>query len=125
MAFYRDFFETSSLKSALRALNRESPGVRYYRTTAEQFFYDVWSSYKKDQCTEKETKNRIKRIYRKLKAQSPSNFQSIGYIKRQFLGQEREFFEKYRDTYFMCDIDKGNQSRFAVTYEIAEENASR
>ncbi|MFW2373466.1 MAG: hypothetical protein ACN4GM_10135 [Gammaproteobacteria bacterium] len=125
LAFYRAFFEASSLKAALDALNAASPGVQYYRTTAEQFFYDVWSNYKKHHCTEKEIGNRIKRIYRMIKAQKPPRLPSIGQIKRNFRSQEQVLFEKYRNCYFMYDIEKANQERFPVTYEIAEEYASR
>ncbi len=34
-------------------------------------------------------------------------------------------FEKYRDTYFMYDINASNRTRFPVTYDEAEAYASR
>jgi hypothetical protein len=51
VAFYRTFFEASSLRVAIEMLNSTVPDGLYYRTSAKHFFYDVWVSYKRDQCT--------------------------------------------------------------------------
>ena len=125
ISFYRAFFNSSSLKEALRALNTASPGTQYYWNTAEQFFYDVWSNYKRKHCTKKEIANRARRIFRNAKEGKQSNVLSIDRIKRMFPSMEKQLFERYRNTYFMYDLDKGFQKKFPVTYEIAEKYASR
>jgi hypothetical protein len=124
-AFYRTFFESLSLKKAIDALNTGAPKGLYYRTTATQFFYDVWASYKKVQCTEEEIENRARRMYREAKKQNLPRTPSIGQLKRLLRSQESRLFEKYRDTYFMYDIDELNRDRFPVTYIEAESYAMR
>ena len=125
IAFYRAFFVSSSLKDAIHALNAASPGVKYYRTSAEQFFYDVWAHYKRKMCTKKEIAKRARRIFRNEKAKKMFRVPSVGQIKRMFQNMEKLLFNRYRDAYFMYDVDKTYRTRFTVTYEIAEKNASR
>jgi len=125
--FYRAFFESSSLKKAIEALNTATSSNLYFRTTAQQFFYDVWVSYKKVQCTEQEIDNRARRMYIEIEAKAKSlpRTPNIGQLKQLIRGSERELFEKYRGLYFMYDLDNTNRTRFPVTYEEAEEYASR
>ena len=123
--FYRSFFKSSLLKKAIEALNANVPGNLYYRTSAQQFFYDVWAGYKNIQCTPQEIDNRARRMYREAKAQQLPRTPSVGQLKRLIRGREKEFFEKYRDIYFMYDLDDTNRTRFPVTYEEAEAYASR
>jgi hypothetical protein len=124
-AFYRTFFESLSLKKALDALNATAPKNLYYGTTAEQFFYEVWASYKKVQCTEQEINNRASRMYREAKSQNLPRTPRVGEIKRLIRSKESELFDKYRDTYFMYDIYDSNRNRFPVTYSEAEKYVSR
>lgn len=124
-AFYRTFFESLSLKKAIEVLSSGVPKDLYYRTTATQFFYDVWKSYKKVQCTEQELNNRARRMYREAKSKKLQRTPSIGNLKRLLRSQESALFEKYRDTYFMYDIDNSNRTRFPVTYKEAESYAVR
>lgn len=120
IAFYRTFFESSSIKLAIEALNAATSSNLYYRTTAQQFFYDVWISYKLVQCTPQEIERRARRMYREAKTQSLPRTPSIGQLKRLIRGRERELFEEYRDFYFMYDLDDTNRRRFPVTYKEAE-----
>lgn len=77
--FYKTFFETASLKAAIRALTSNAENTLYYRTTAEKFFYDVWASYKASECSEKAIALRARRIYRRLKREGASRVPSIGH----------------------------------------------
>ena len=123
--FYRSFFESSSLKKAIEALNTNAPGNLYYRTSAQQFFYDVWAGYKNIHCSPQEIDNRARRMHREAKAQQLPRTPRIGQLKRLIRGHEKEFFEKYRDIYFMYDLDNTNRTRFPVSYKEAEAYASR
>lgn len=118
--FYKTFFETLSLREAFKALRSTAPRGLYYRTTAQKFFYDVWVSYKTKQCTKKELHIRASRIHRIAKAQNLPVVPSIGNIKRMLKSQEKPMFEKYRDTYFMYDVDASNRERYPVSYNEAE-----
>jgi hypothetical protein len=123
--FYQTFFETGSLKSAIQALNASAERGMYFRTTAEEFFYAVWTSYKKIQCTEEEINKRARSMYRALKKKKVDKIPSIGSLKRTLRHREPELFDEYRDTYFMYDRVPENRERFAVTYKEAELRAAR
>ena len=118
--FYKTFFETLSLKKAIEALNKTAPPNSYYGTTAERFFYEAWASYKTNNCSEKMLTERAKRMYQKLKSKKMKEIPSIGHLKRKIHSSERNLFEKFRDTYFMHDLDEHNKTRFSVTYKKAE-----
>lgn len=124
-AFYRTFFELSSLKKAIEALNVSAPKNLYHRTSAERFFYDVWASYKRTFCTKQEVENRARRMYREVKSQGLPRTPSVGQLKRLIGSKEKSIFEKYRDIYFMYDIYESNRTRFPVTYDEVEAYASR
>lgn len=123
--FYKSFFESSSLKKAIEVLNATVPDDLYYRTSAQRFFYDVWATYKNIQCTPQEIDKRARRMYRTAKAQQLPRTPSVGQLKRLIRSGESELFEKYRNLYFMYDLDDANRERFPVTYEEAEVYASR
>ena len=122
--FYKTFFESYSLKKALVALESCTLKNTYYRTTAERFFYAVWSNYKTIHCTEQKIKERAQQIYQKVKMSSPSQAESVEKFEKLIREQESTSFEKYRDTYFMYDLDNSNRNRFPITYEKAEKFAS-
>lgn len=124
--FYKTFFREDSLKEALRALTARADAGLYYRTNAKQFFLDVWAGYKNNQCTDEEIDKRARALYRKAKKERSIPTPSIGKLKRAIRGGERDFFDRYRDKYFMYDRNQNNRTRFLVTYEEAEKyTASR
>jgi len=121
IALYKTFFVKFSLKEALIALQNTAPECLYYRTTAERFFYEVWCSYKKTQCTKSELHNRAKRMRKEAKnLQAMEQLPSIGFLKRLLAKKEPELFDKYRDRYFMYDISNTTKERYPVTYKDAE-----
>jgi hypothetical protein len=119
-AFYQTFFKTASLKEAIAALSARAQSNLYYRTTAEQFFYDVWASYKRNACSERQIDERARRMYRQAKSQNLPRTPGIGQLRRRLRSEEKRLFEKYRDRYFMYDINTSNRTRFPVTYKEAE-----
>ena len=123
--FYRTYFRTSSLKNAVLALTARGPVGLYYLTTAERFFYDVWASYKRHQCSDEQIQKRAQLMYREAKSRRLSPLPSIGQLKRRIRSEEPSLFERYRDTYFMYDLNASNRSRFPVTYEEAQAYAAR
>ena len=119
VAFYKAFFTSASLRDALIALQKTASEARYYRTTAERFFYEVWCSYKKLQCTPAELHNRARRMRKEAKLNGLNKLPSIGSLKRLIVNKDTELFEKYRDTYFLYDISKTTRERYPVTYKDA------
>lgn len=124
-AFYRTFFQTGSLKESIDALTSRAPSNLYYRTTAERFFYDVWASYKRNACSDEQIAQRARGLYRRAKSYNLKRTPSVGQLKRRIRSEEKGLFEKYRDTYFMYDINPSNRTRFPVTYREAEDYALR
>lgn len=119
--FYRTFFETLSLTEALKSLDQyaQAPNI-YYRISAEQFFYDVWSNYKLNYCTEEAIEYRAKKLFKRAQNDNISHATSIDQIKRKFREKEPIDFNIFRDTYFMYDLYEENKENFQVTYEKAE-----
>lgn len=124
-AFYRMFFQTGSLKKSIEALTSRALSDLYYRTTAERFFYEVWAGYKRNACSEEQFEERARRMYRQAKSHNLQRTPSVGQLKRRLKSEEKGLFEKYRDAYFMYDINASNRTRFPVTYKEAEAYASR
>lgn len=125
-SFYRTFFESLSTSKAVQALNVSALDISYIPTPAEEFFYVVWENYKKNQCSNKMIKKRAMDMYREAIALNLRGV-SIGQIKQLLSSkiQEKELFEKYRDTYFMYDLYPLHRTRFPVTYEAAESRVSK
>jgi len=123
-SFYKTLFDSLSLKKALNALDKETHSGLYYRTTAQNFFYDVWANYKTNLCTQKALENRAKQMRKKLEEQKILPLPSVDQIIGGLRSEESHLFEKYRDFYFMYDLDGNNKKRFPVTYEVAESYAT-
>lgn len=121
-AFYKTFFNTGFLKEAIAALTSRALKDLYYSTNAEQFFYDVWANYKRTQCSDEQIAIRARNLRRKLKRDKIPTIPSVGKLKRQFRSEEKGQFEKYRDKYFMYDLEPRNENRFPVTYKQATRN---
>lgn len=121
-AFYKTYFETRSLTTALKVLDAGASTDPYLRTTAEQFFYLTWADYKKNHCTEEQIEKRAWKMYLKAIKLKLSHLTSIVQLKRDLInpGFESKTLEKFRDHYFMYDIDGANRKRFPVTYKDAE-----
>lgn len=111
--------------AAIKALN-ENGGIKYYRTSAERFFYEVWCRYQKEDCTNSKLEERA-RSMRKMAKSDPriTKVPSIGHLKRKLKSSESALFENYRDTYFMLDRYPENSTRFKVTYSEAMRRCQR
>lgn len=124
-AFYAAMFRGEGTSAAIKALN-ENGGVKYYRTSAERFFYEVWCRYQKEECSSSKLEERARSIRKKFKEDRRiTKVPSIGHLKRKLKSSESELFEKYRDTYFMFDRYPENGTRFKVTYSEAMERCQR
>ena len=118
--FYRTLFSTGSPREAVDALNHVSTPSIYVRTTAEGFFYRVWRGYKDKHCTPQMLKARARRMREHAKELKLVPQVKVSEFKKRLIQDEPNLFNKYRDTYFMCDLYPENQQRFSVTYEKAE-----
>ena len=124
-AFYAAMFRGEGTSAPINTLN-ENGGVKYYRTSAERFFYEVWCRYQREECSRSKLGARARSMRKKAKADRRiTKVPSIGYLKRKLKSSESGFFEKYRDTYFMFDRYPENSTRFKVTYLEAMKRCQR
>ncbi len=77
--FYKTFFESQSLREALKALSAGTSADLYFGITAEQFFYAAWADYKKNHCTEEQIGKRAWKLYLKAIKQKLSHLTSIAF----------------------------------------------
>lgn len=120
-SFYRTLYSTRSPSKAIEVLNKETSQTPYYRTTAEQFFYRVWKSYKKLEFTESKMDGRLIRLREQIKLARPMiPPPSVSELDSVLREQEPQNFETFRNTYFMYEEFPENRKRFKVTYEKAE-----
>lgn len=122
--FYKTLFNSLSASEAIKALNDSTPGVVYFKTSAEQFFCEVWRGYKKNMCTEEMIEKLATRMHHEALSKRWHNIPSIEQFKQLISNrkEEKKLFEKYRDTFFIYDLFPSNRNRFPVTYEEAEEH---
>lgn len=118
--FYRTLFFTGSPKAAIDAFNQVSDHSKYWKTTAEWFFYNAWKGYKEKLCTPQKLKARARGIRNRAKLQKMVPLLKVSEFKKRLIRQEPEEFNKFRDCYFMYDLYPENQQRFSVTYKKAE-----
>jgi hypothetical protein len=122
-SFHSKVFESKSILDAIAALTANAGDHLYYHTSVKWFFYEVWASYKLNQCNEKAIRARAVALRKKLKntdARVPGVASVIRLLKRE----EEAHFDKYRDNFFMVDLFPENFDRFEVTYDEAERLAN-
>lgn len=119
LALYETLLRTRSAKQAVDAMCVTTPDTFIYRA-AHWVFQHVWDHY---QTTQETPEARLDRG-RKMAANPPDDY--VGPPVRpelfaQLLAEKnREFFDKYRRTFFLCDLFPEHETRFPVTYVAPE-----
>ena len=118
-AFYQEVFASGSGGMAVEKLNESSPkgDINYYFTDATTFFINVYKNYLAKHCTKKAYEDRARAMRKQLKKGNLSEIPSIGELRRKLKSTEKDFFEKYKEKYFMIDLFPENKNRFKVTYQ--------
>ena len=106
----------------MAALTRSAEERRYFYTTAEKFFLEVWRGYKLTECTPERIRNRVIRM-RDLAVSRGQPKQRLGEYKKMIRQSEALSFNRFRDSFFMADLFHEHKWRFRVTYEAAEKYA--
>lgn len=119
LALYETLMRTRSARQAVDAMRLATPDTFVYRA-AQWLFQHVWDHY---QATQETPEARLERG-RKMAANPPDNY--VGppvqpEVFAQLLAEKnREFFDKYRRKFFLCDLFPEHETRFAVRYEARE-----
>jgi len=121
--FYKNLFLSGALSEAVSALTTRAGDNLYYRETADGFFFTAWAGYKQKHATPSAVRERAKKIYRRVKNETGRHVAGVGSIKRSLKSKEKSLFEKFRNRYFMYDVDSNNITRFPITYNDAEKYA--
>ena len=119
-AFYKEFFNSFSLRNALDALCKNTPKGLYFTISAKDYFYRVWSMYTIQLCTDEAMESRAKDLYCKSKATMGIKTPTIKEWIYQLHKDNHVVFDKYRDVYFMYDLFPENNNRFNVSHDEAE-----
>ncbi len=117
-AFYREIFETADGSRAVSNLNKNvsEHDIDYYFTTADSFFKIVYKNYIKELCSIKAYDQRARKLRKRLKKDNIQNLPSIGKLRRRFKATQRDYFEKFREEFFMVDLFPENAERFNIKY---------
>lgn len=119
--FYTKLVKEHSFEEALAVLDENTSSGNYYRTSSKKFFYDAWANYKITLCTPGKIHERAKQVQKDSRRKGVLRVPGLGSIKRQLKSYEKPLFNKFRDTYFMYDLNTENIARFNVSYSEAEE----
>lgn len=115
-ALYLTLLSTKSPANAVQAMDQAiSPGL-FWRTTAQGLFEKGWHTYKIEHCTVSALEMRGKRMMESIRESGVSPLPSMDELMRQFIGHEPALFERYRQTFFMCDLCPEHSNRFPIKY---------
>ena len=115
--FYKELLSTLNWDVALSLLfSSSSRKADYWFVTAQGFFKKAYSRYLSENCSQSAYWSRAKGINAKL-TEEGRKYQSLQPLVYWFRNTEKEYFEKYRDKFFMVDLYPENSQRFNVDYE--------
>lgn len=119
-AFYRTLIETGNGNDAIKALANASEQNKltsfYHFTNAEFYFKETYLLYKNQECAPDRLEHRAKKLYRRLKKEQGSSTKSVGQLKRLLKIKQEEYFYKYTNKFFMCDLYDENKIRLNLEY---------
>lgn len=119
LALYETLLRTRSARQAVDAMRAATPDTFVYRA-AEWIFQHVWDHY---QQTQETPEARLERG-RRMAANPPDDYDEPPIQPEQFAqllaDKNREFFDKYRRKFFLCDLFPEHETRFTVRYQISE-----
>jgi replicative superfamily II helicase len=115
-ALYLTLLSAKSPTKAMEAFDSASePGV-FWRTTSQGLFEKAWARYKKEYCNEKAMEARANRMKDRAKELSIELLPTLAELKDRLHSHEPTAFERFRDTFFMCDLFPEHISRFPIKY---------
>ncbi|HEY0845604.1 MAG TPA: hypothetical protein VGE12_09555 [Noviherbaspirillum sp.] len=115
-ALYLTLLSTKSPANAVLAMDKAtSPGL-FWRTTAQGLFENVWRHYKSEHCTPSSLEMRGKRMIEHLRESGVSPLPSMDVLMKRFTSHEPVAFDRYRQTFFMCDLFPEHSNRFPIKY---------
>ena len=119
LALYETLLRTRSARDAVQAMIATVPETFVYRA-AEWMFQHVWDHY---QRTHETPEARLARGIR-MARNPPAGYDGVAIdaeVFAELLRQKnREFFDRFRRHFFLCDLYPEHEERFTVRYDNAE-----
>ena len=115
-ALYLTLLSTKSPAKAVEAMDIATRPGLFWRTTSQGLFEKGWALYKKEHCTTEALELRSSRMRERLKQDGVSLLPSTEELKSRLVSHEPIAFERYRQTFFMCDLFPEHSSRFPIEY---------
>ncbi len=115
-ALYLTLLSTKSLAQAVDAMNKASAPGLFLRTTSQGLFQKGWSIYKTEHCTTEAFALRAKRMHERAAQLAIKPLPSIDQLKKRLVDHEPTAFERFRRSFFMCDLYPEHSSRFPLQY---------
>ncbi|MDD5412089.1 MAG: hypothetical protein PHF31_11865 [Methylobacter sp.] len=115
-ALYLTLLSTKEPAKAVEAMDQATKPGLFWRTTSQGLFEKVWNSYKSEHCTTAALAARANRMKDRLQESGVSALPSTDELKSRLISHEPIAFERYRHTFFMCDLFPEHSNRFPVEY---------
>ena len=115
-ALYLTLLRTKSPAKAVQAVDGATKPGLFWRTTSQGLFKKVWAGYKNEHCSPAALELRVKRMRERLQQAAASPLPTTDELKSRFISYEPIAFERYRQTFFMCDLFPEHSNRFPVEY---------
>jgi hypothetical protein len=115
-ALYLTLLSTKSPAKAVQAMDSATKPGSFWRTTSQGLFEKVWGGYKAEHCSPTALELRANRMRQRLQQAAVSPLPTTGELKTRLISHEPIAFERYRQTFFMCDLFPEHSNRFPVEY---------
>ena len=115
-ALYLTLLSTKSPAKAVEAMDAATKPGLFWRTTSQGLFEKVWAGYKKEYCSAEALEVRAKRMRERLEQLSDKSLPTTDEFKSRLVNHEPKAFERFRATFFMCDLFPEHSGRFPVEY---------
>jgi hypothetical protein len=117
--FYKVLLSSGSGDKAITAMNsvNDFNKTKYIFMNAEAFFKKVYKSYMKNECNNSALQVRARRMRKLSLSFGATKKPSVGMMKRLLKRSQEDYFNKYKNQYFMIDLFPENSRRFTVDYK--------
>lgn len=111
--FYSELLCSGSPQAAIEVFEKSAADL-YWRSTAQGLFEAVWRGYKEHLCTPEALRQRAARM--NSRAPHLTEEKCLELLRTH----EPQSFERFRTTFFMCDLYPENEKRFQLQYSDLE-----
>jgi hypothetical protein len=116
MALYETLLKRRSVRQAMDAMHAATPDTFVHRS-AEWVFQHVWGHFQATYHAPEARQEWGRRVAPLFPADDGGPPISQAFVAQLLADKNREFFEQFRNTFFLCDLYPEHETRFPVRYE--------